>query len=321
MSNILISIVLPTFKRPDKLEKAINSILNQTYENWELLVIDDNGESNIHRNETEEFMERYKNASKIRYLKHAKNKGGGAARNTGILSAKADYIAFLDDDDEWLPNKLEKQVKQISFAKEDVAVFDTGRKVIKTSDKHNYKHEKIIVPVLRGYIFDDLLVKNGVRAPKLSTVICKKYALINVGLFDESLPSRQDLDLYIRLAREYKYDFIEEPLVIINIHQDRITNNPEAKVTGFDILYKKIYADLVKLPKIHSTYLVQYAEVLLRAGNKKKAEYMLINSIKLNPLNKKAYITSFLYLLGLYNFTKFIKKRIYNFIAMFKKKD
>ena len=114
MDNDLVSILIPTYKRTDKLKKSIKSALNQTYENIEIIVIDDNDPETLDREKNEILMDQMKKEYKnIVYIKHEKNKNGAAARNTGIKKAKGKYIAFLDDDDEFFKQKIEIQYKYL----------------------------------------------------------------------------------------------------------------------------------------------------------------------------------------------------------------
>ena len=105
-----VSVVITTYKRPGKLGRAIKSVLDQSLEDWELIIVDDNNGDSPFRAETEAFMATYLGDSRIRYIKHEKNSGAPAARNTGIKAAVGTYIALLDDDDEFESTKLEKQL-------------------------------------------------------------------------------------------------------------------------------------------------------------------------------------------------------------------
>ena len=107
----LVSIIIPTFKRSEKLANAIESIRRQTYQNYEIIIVDDNDPKTEDRKNTEKFMKQYKDDKKIRYIKMPKNGGGAAARNYGIKNAYGDFIAFLDDDDVYLEEKIEVQLK------------------------------------------------------------------------------------------------------------------------------------------------------------------------------------------------------------------
>lgn len=106
----LVSIIITTYKRPSSLVRAINSVLNQTYSNIEIVVVDDNNPNTEFRNETKELMEQYNENTKVKYIKHSENKNGAAARNTGINHSDGYYVTFLDDDDEYREDKIEKQV-------------------------------------------------------------------------------------------------------------------------------------------------------------------------------------------------------------------
>lgn len=111
MSNIpKVSVVIPTYKRPKYLKRALDSVLRQTYKNIEIIVVDDNNSDDEYRIETEKFMKKF-NDSRIKYIKHERNKNGSAARNTGIKNSSGKYITFLDDDDEFADQRIEKLVQ------------------------------------------------------------------------------------------------------------------------------------------------------------------------------------------------------------------
>lgn len=104
-----ISVIIPTYNRPINLKRAIESVIDQTFNNWELIIVDDNNPGTVGRNETRKLVQQYSQDKRIYYVQHEQNKNGAAARNTGIKIAKGKYIAFLDDDDGYLPNKLKIQ--------------------------------------------------------------------------------------------------------------------------------------------------------------------------------------------------------------------
>ena len=111
MEEELVSVIIPTYKRYDVLSRAIDSALNQTYNNIEIIVIDDNKKESEFRKKTEETMKKYENNSKVKYIKNEKNLGGAETRNVGVKNANGEFIAFLDDDDEFVNDKIEKQMK------------------------------------------------------------------------------------------------------------------------------------------------------------------------------------------------------------------
>lgn len=290
----LVSVIIPTYKRPECLARAIDSALNQTYRPIELIIIDDSGLSDPSGKANKELVEGYNYASLV-FLQHPVNQGAAAARNTGITHAKGEYIAFLDDDDLWLPEKLEKQVKVMQALPKEYAAVDTG---FESVDKNN--KTKVVLPKLSGSIYQDLLVKHRGRAPKLSTLLCRKEVLLSVGMFDSALPARQDLDLYLRIARIYKFYNLNIPLAVVYRNSpDRISGSLKNRIEGYDLLYEKYIADLKKNPKIHSIYLEQHGNLLLREGKKKEAVKKFLTSFLAYPLHFKVFFKSLFVFAGL----------------------
>lgn len=123
MNEPLVSIIIPTFKRNNLLDKTLNSVINQNYNNYEIIVVDDNNPNTEYRKMTENLMEKYKNNSKIKYIKHCRNLNGSAARNTGIKFSNGKYICFLDDDDIIYKDKIKEQVKFLEKNKNYNAVY------------------------------------------------------------------------------------------------------------------------------------------------------------------------------------------------------
>jgi|WetSurMetagenome_2_1015567.scaffolds.fasta_scaffold58395_2 GalNAc5-diNAcBac-PP-undecaprenol beta-1,3-glucosyltransferase len=206
MNHSLVTCIIPTRNRQDLLRKALESVLTQTYSNLDIVVVDDASDD-----DTEGVVEDYaRRDSRIRYFKSPHRKGGSASRNIGIERAEGDFVAFLDDDDQWLPRKTECQVvalKQLdgvlcaSFA-------DNAKKTIRY-------YKSVVDP-------------QDLRKGKMlggTSVLMVKSEVIKKTPFDITLSDAQDWDLFIRLARENTIGFIDQPLVIYNDggHR-RITN-------------------------------------------------------------------------------------------------
>lgn len=111
ISTPLVSVIIPTYARSQYICRAIDSVLNQTYKNIEVIVVDDNGENTENQLATFQTLKSYIDKEQITYITHKTNRNGSAARNTGIFNAKGEYICLLDDDDEFFPEKVEKQVQ------------------------------------------------------------------------------------------------------------------------------------------------------------------------------------------------------------------
>lgn len=232
--NEKVSIIIPTYNRAHLIERSIRSILNQTYEEFELLIVDDGSTDN-----TKEVVERIKD-SRIRYIPCGENGGAARARNIGIAEAQYDYIAFQDSDDEWHPDKLEKQMGVMMEASEDTGLVYCeyhynglgGREEI-TPDR------KIPLEQKRGHIFPYLLAGNMIGTP---VMLVKRECFQKVGIFNEKFPCLEDYELVLRIAREYRIEFIPECLMEVYATWQSVTNNPEGFLRTKCILagvYKK----------------------------------------------------------------------------------
>lgn len=210
MNSKKVSVIIPTYKRSEMLGRAINSVLDQSYKNIEVIVVDDNDEGSSFRLATMNFMKKYENEKKIIYLKHSKNKNGSAARNTGIRYSNASYIAFLDDDDFWFPTKIEKQVNQMENLDDcygGISCFHVRR-----YKKWAYAEIKFQPKESGNYVAEFL--SNKLSMPS-STLLLRRSIFNKVGLFDESFTRHQDLEFLIRYFRNYKLDVVEETLTVM----------------------------------------------------------------------------------------------------------
>jgi len=234
MSAPRVSVVLPTYRRPQQLARAIATVQAQTITDWELIVVDDNDPGHPDRLHTEQALAQHLVDTRVRFLRHDENRGGSAARNSGIRAARGAWIAFLDDDDEWHATKLERQLELSDGSASDVALVYCRSHTLHngTGQESAYRSEPDKCDV-RG-----LLRRNHIGGT--SCVMCRADALHEVGLFDEALASRQDIDLYVRLADRYAFAFVDAPLVTMNLHADgRISTNLRSKVKGHIQFYEK----------------------------------------------------------------------------------
>ena len=216
-----VSVIIPTHNRSEFLRSAIASVLSQAYQDFELIVVDD-----ASTDTTAEVVASF-NDERIKFIRHETNQGGSAARNTGIRNSKGDYIAFLDDDDEWLPEKLSKQVQVLLSSPPEVACVYTGwLDVDRSTGSILAKH----IPSKRGNLSKGLTAENSVGST--SAVLLKRACLRKVGLFDEDLPCSQDYDLWIRLSKEFLFECVPEPLFKYCIHQNKISTNLDGSRQG-----------------------------------------------------------------------------------------
>ena len=212
ISQVLVSVIIPTFKRPDTLDRAIKSVLAQTYPNVEVIVVDDNDPDTEGRALTEAKMALFADEPRVRYIKHECNKNGSAARNTGARVALGEYIAFLDDDDEFLPCKIESQIKRFNelddtygccYSKYAVRMPD-GRQAV---GKENREGNLFVEALCR-----ELCTMAG------SNLLVKKESFDSIGGFDESFKRHQDVEFLTRLLQKYKMAYDKQLGLIVNVH-------------------------------------------------------------------------------------------------------
>ncbi|MBW4557552.1 MAG: glycosyltransferase [Trichormus sp. ATA11-4-KO1] len=229
-NQLTVSVVIPTFNRANLLPRAISSVLAQTFSNFELIIVDDGSTDN-----TDEVVKNFIDP-RIRFLPLGKNCGGSHARNQGIKAARADYIAFLDSDDEWLPRKLELQLARLQSSDNPHAtvVYCSGYEYYESIQRK--KLPNLIAH--EGDVFNHLL--RGWLPPTTSLFMIKRSALIDVGGFDERLPSFQDYDLWLSLAQANNHFLtVNEPLIIRYFHNKQIGGNLSANLQGFHIFENK----------------------------------------------------------------------------------
>lgn len=271
----LVSIVIPTFNRAPLLKRSIKSVLNQTYLNFEVIVVDD-----CSKDSTESVVKGF-NDNRIRYIRHEKNQGAPAARNNGILASEGEYIAFQDSDDQWLPTKLEKQVKSFNFAHRDLGVvytsfwrIDQGKKTLIPSAE---------IEQTEGNIFRSLLRKNFVSTP---TAVVRKECFEKVGMF-ENIPRLQDWELWLRIAKCYRFKHLSEPLVIAYRQPDSIYSNTDALVSAWQYVLSKNFGEFSKETKLLSKHYFEIGTLLCRKRDIKTGSKYFREALRAYPFNVK----------------------------------
>lgn len=197
----MVSVIVPTYNRPEMVQDTIKSILNQTFQDFEIVVVNDCGQ------EIEPIItELNRGNDKIVYVRHNRNRYLAAARNTGIMVARGKYIAYLDDDDVFYPNHLETLVNFLENSKHRIAYTDANRAIMKKKDGKYVTVNKDL-PYSFDFDYDRILWDNFVP------VLCfmhEKSCLEEVGMFDEQLHTLEDWDLWIRMSRRFKLAHIKK---------------------------------------------------------------------------------------------------------------
>lgn len=224
----LVSVVLPVYNRETTIRRALDSVLGQTYTNIEVIVVDDGS-----TDDTVEIIKNYKD-ERVHLICQSRNQGANSARNRGIEWAKGEYVAFQDSDDEWLKDKLEKQMHYMIHSGKSVSY----------SSYYLYEGDKVsIIP--RGYrdrvlceygLVDTLKKTNVVGTP---TLIVKRELFSEIGMFDEEIKCLQDYEFVIRLAKKEQLGYVEEPLVNAYRMKRSVSTNVKAKMDAYVKIVEK----------------------------------------------------------------------------------
>ncbi len=267
-----VSIVIPTHNRADLLRSAIASVMEQSYKDWELIVIDDNSTDHTYK------IVNCVNDRRVRYFRNTGKSGPSVARNIGMSKATGEYIAFLDDDDIWLPKKLEKQVAVLEKSTKKVCGIYSNRSLI---DKNTGKiiSKKPDVEKFSGSLLKQLIIKNPIHT---STFVFRKECISKIGYFDESMRYSEDRDFWIRLSMNWNIKYIDEPLIKAFYHgNSHLSTNLEGQIKGREKIIKK-YDHLIRQNRKNwsKLYICQGAEYcqmkLMKKGRKNLLKGILI---------------------------------------------
>lgn len=230
--KIQVSVVVPAYNREKTIERCIQSIKRQTMQPYEIVLVDDGS--------TDQTV-RLAEGIPCKYLKilRQNHKGAQAARNLGILNAKGNYIAFLDSDDEWLPEMLEREMEYLLQRQGNCVVYsacyvndDKGKRVLRRLER-------------TGNVYRRLLLQEG---PMFQSMLVKKSLLYKIGLLDENVVAYQEWETAIRLAKRTEFIYIREPLFIYHCHSgETISKNLKKGIQGYLYIVKKYRKDIIKV--------------------------------------------------------------------------
>ncbi|NLF01850.1 MAG: glycosyltransferase family 2 protein [Anaerolineales bacterium] len=229
-TNPLVSAVIPTHNRAALLPRAVRSVLGQTYPHFECIIVDDSSADS-----TPEVARQFGDG-RVVYVRHAVNRGGSASRNTGIGLARGALLAFLDDDDEWFPAKLEKQVSLMQASPRDVGVVHCTSYVASEDGSWRLVRD---AASFTGDVYVRLL--QGCCPSITSMVMVRRECFEVCGRFDEALPSYQDYDMWLRLAQsQYRFGCVCEPLVVVYDHEgSRLSVDSAPRRVGMERILRK----------------------------------------------------------------------------------
>lgn len=280
-----ISVVIPTFNRENSLPHAIRSVLSQTYQNWELLVVDDGS-----TDRTAEVMRDFLHDTRIKYFYQANSGGPAKPRNIGISHATGEFVAFLDSDDIFLPAKLEEQLK--------LFFRDRSGRLGFVGCNANVVRDGCVEDVYRLYdrgdVFERLLQNNFILS--CTNILVRKEILLRAGGFDETLRYLDDWDMWIRVAATGSiFDFVDLPLFSYCLHESNITKN----FNSHQILLEKERIILKQDSFFEDACKVySFSIQLFFAGEYVKAKKYIKKAIVLSPFVLKYNYVYLLLLLG-----------------------
>ena len=213
----LVSVIMPVYNGEKFVGEAIESVVNQTYKNWEIIIVDDGSTDN-----SKKIIDQYLTDSRIHYIKHSKNQGIPSARNTGIKASQGDFIAFLDQDDIWFPKKLEKQIAIFKCRTHDCGMVFSDKIMLRDEGfikvrKKSRRIPKNINRLPLRKVTEALFLYNFIS---IITVMIRRECLETVGLLDESIKGgADDYEFCLRLATKHKIKYLSIPLAIHRIHK------------------------------------------------------------------------------------------------------
>lgn len=288
------SVVVPTYNRDNTVTRAIDSILNQSIDDFEIIIVDDGSED-----ETRGLIEKYDD-NRIRYIRHEKNKGQNIARNTGLEAAHGKYISYLDSDDVLLPYHLEKAINKLENLHSKYAGVITGYEDIVGG-------EKISQEVYKGRItYEDLIKDMYDRIGGLSLLTFRSDILHEVGYHDEDVINSTDLDYYLQILESYNLFGIDKVLCRRFKRADSVSKNARLVADGERTIISK-HGDKLT-PKNRAKRRYNRGIALAELGEIQNARRVFWDTIQDYPLNPLYY----------YHFTiSFFGERIFRLLALY----
>ena len=274
-----ISVIIHTYNNEKFIAETVESVLGQTYKDYEIIVVDDGSEDGT-RDALMPYMQ------KIRY--HYKENGGiASAKNAGINLSQSEFVAFLDHDDLWVPDKLQLQMEyfkgnpQAGLVYAKYTSFRDGKE-LRTKPEKGYS----------GWIFKELLAKSFIQT---STVVVKKECLDAVGPYDESFTLGDEYDMFLRISKKYQCGFIDKGLTRYRVHDTNASNNDFLFDNENLGVYKKVYNNFMDLDgeekrilrKRIARYSMKVAEGLNRQGKLEESKKYQKEALSYLPFYKR----------------------------------
>ncbi|WP_407276070.1 glycosyltransferase family 2 protein [Halothiobacillus sp. DCM-1] len=278
--DVKVSVIIPTFNRSAVIAESINSVLEQSFKELELIIVDDGSSDN-----TEDIINKI-NDKRVVYIRNEQNKGAAESRNIGIWKASAEIIAFQDSDDIWLRDKLKKSMLALGDNPDAIGVFSSfiqldpkGKNFTRKGFDSKGKNQH-----------DEILYKNFIGTP--CAVVRKKY-LLEVGGFDENLPALEDWDLFIRLTKLGRMAYIPESMVVTRKSRGSLSADKSADRDALEMIYNKNLAEIKSKNMLDAKWHSRLGQLHILTGRQETGRAHLFSSLKLNPKNIRYFVECF----------------------------
>ncbi len=285
-----VSIIVRTYNRVDLLRRAISSTLAQTYANFEIVVVDDGSDDG-----TGEMVAAIADR-RVRYVRTDHCGSAAAAANVGLLASQGQFIAFLDDDDEWLPDKLKVQMSVFGNAGEQTGVVYSGAWLAEGNNGARSYWPPARFKNTAGHIHKALFSQSNFIP--CVTVVVRKMCFDHVGGFDESLPAAEDYDMWIRISRDYRFAYVPEALAIHHVTAGCMTSDHRRYVAARQLLLRKYDTEFMAYGRKKSAdFYCRMGGLLFIAGDSLEGRQYMLSAIKRYPLdyhNTLSLLVSFL---------------------------
>ena len=281
-----LSVVVPTYNRSHLVQRAVRSVLAQTFGEYELIVVDDASDD-----DTQDVVQALGDA-RIRYIRHERNRGVGAARNTGVNTARSPWVIFLDSDDEMMPTLLERYHSVIASVPEDVGFVWCGIQRIKTVDGH----QQVVARRIWSPTFDSReeayrSFLKGVQFGAGNGFAVRARSFREVGGFDERLWNLEDADMLLRMSRHFDYRVIDDILINAHIHEGPNLNNVSPiKSAAFELMLDKYREDIQADPEAAHHFLFGLCSQYYVMKRFKRAFRYGVRALYARPTHRRTWI-------------------------------
>lgn len=270
-----VSVILTTYKRQGVLPRAIQSVIDQTMDDWELIIVDDEPSP-----ETAALVESFADG-RIRYVAHDRNRGLCAARNTGIGAARAAYVAFLDDDDVFLDRKLECQAGLLDRSPALVGVVSCHEQIVAGDGSTTTRAIDLEGDVHRRLLRDDLV--------RMQLLMVRRTCFDVVGLFDVRLQMHDDFDMTLRLSRAFHFTTVREPLVGIIGTPGSMSSNVQHRIDAIETMISS-HPELREVRRVSARWKRRLARHHGELGHRDEWRRLMLSGLRADPLSGSSWV-------------------------------